>query len=506
MKVIQFLESLARQGLTVDQVWGELSKGERAALTYDWCGFWARPDQEIPSGEWRSCGRLAGRGNGKTVANVGWIMREIVAGRCGAINLIGPTEDDAWAVGVEDPFGGLLAWTPPWFKPEVTKVKLVWPNGATCRVYGAHRPGKIRGGGLDIVWCTELQTWPASTAIAAWDNAVIKTREGQCRVLWDATSERANELIGDRVRESIAYPHKYILVRGRTRDNTLLGERYIFDIYDRYTERDDNGIPLKNPDGSPKLTRRGREELDAEYSLDSAGALWKTADIQHHEPRGIERCVVSIDPAFSAERGSDQTGICVAGLDSQGCVVVLEDKTGKWQWEEWGDLALKLYHDYNADCLIVERNKGGDAVAANIRARVLVHGGDVRVEVLERGKRGAPRHDPSVVRVREVTALDPKWNRAEPVASLYPSGAAYHARVFRRLETTMTTWEPGPGVRSPNDLDALTQAVHELRELGGGKARVDVAGIAAIQREAASMAQGFQTIRGLVPSRGRSRI
>lgn len=471
MRLTQFLQSIALQGLTVDDVWSELTAVERASLTCDWCEFWSRPDQVIPDGDWWTHGFLAGRGWGKTVANVGWIVAGIMADRIGMMNLIGPTEEDAWAVGYEDPFGGLLAWSPPWFRPTATKTKIVWPNGATCRVYGSHKPGKIRGGGLNVVWCTELQTWPANTAIQAWDNAVIKTREGACKILWDATSGHANELIDDRVRDAMANPKDHILVRGRTKDNTLLGEDYIRKTYLAYTVRDDEGKLVFGEDGEPKLTERGDEELNAKYSLDSPGALWKAVDIRHHDAGDLSRCVVSIDPAFSAESKSDETGVCVAGLDMMGRAAVLDDQTGKWEWDAWGDLAIDLYLLHRCDCLLVERNKGGDAVAANVRARVEVRnhlhpGNPIRVEVIERGKRGAPPHDPRVIRVREVVANDPKYDRGKPVAGLYKAGLAYHVKVFRKLERIQTSWEPGPGSRSPNALDAMVQAVHELKDLG----------------------------------------
>src|SRR5215510_2566308 len=41
---------------------------ELVALEYDWQGFWARPNQLPPPGDWRAWLILAGRGFGKTRA------------------------------------------------------------------------------------------------------------------------------------------------------------------------------------------------------------------------------------------------------------------------------------------------------------------------------------------------------------------------------------------------------------------------------------------------------
>lgn len=480
---------------------------EAAALAYDWRAWWSRGRQRIADGAWRSHGFLAGRGWGKTVANVGWLIERIVDRRIRRLNLIGPTDEEAYVVGFEDPFGGLEAWSPPWCKPTYSKNLITWPNGVECRIFGAYKPSRIRGGGLDAVWCTELQSWQPSTAIEAWDMAVIKTREGAdghgCKILWDATSERRNAIIGDRLREHEEDPVRYPVVRGDTRENSALPADYVRDLLLRYSVRDEQRRVMLDARGQPVLTQRGEEEIAAAYSLDTTGALWRARWIRHREPATIVRRVISIDPAFSAERGSDTVGICDAALDEYGQLVVMGDYSAKMRWESWGDLAIDLYLAGRCDCLVVERNKGGDAVAANVRARAAALGArradvaleqglaapkPIRVVTLAKAER-APRHDPSVIYVREITSRDSKWNRAEPVASLYEAGLAYHVadERLRQLELTLCTWEPGPGVRSPGDMDALTQAAHELCDLAGAaKPRAIVSGVATVQRTAAA--------------------
>ena len=479
----------------------QLSLVELASLGYDYEG-WMRSKQRIVDGRWRSWGTLAGRGWGKTFGIVGWLIPRIMSGEIVRMNLIGATDDHAYEVGVEDPYSGLMAWSPPWFRPRYQGGLLTWPNGAECRIYGAYKPTRIRGGGVNVVWCTELTTWQASTAVDAWDMAVIKTREGDSKILWDSTAEARNELLIDRVSESEADPERYVLVRGDTRENKWLSDDYVRDLITRYAVHNEDGSLARDAKGNVKLTRRGREEIAAEFSLDASGALWLSEWIAHRVPPGLRRVVVSIDPAFSADRGSDAVGVCVAALDEYDQFVVLDDRTARMRWEEWGDLAIALYHERNASVIVVERNKGGDAVAANIRARALARAQrtrrNLRVVVLPRGSHSPTGHDPNTIYIREVSARDSKWNRAEPVAGLYEAGLAYHARAFRDLERQMTTWEPGPGVRSPNAIDAMTQAANELVDLEG-KWHVDLRSIDAAKRMQRSIAGAAKPEQRPVP-------
>jgi hypothetical protein len=127
----------------------------------------------------------------------------------------------------------------------------------------------------------------------------------------------------------------------------------------------------------------------------------------------------------------------------------------------------------------------------------------IRVVVMERGKRSRPHtHDPKVVYVREVVAYNTKWNRAEPVAGLYEAGLAYHDSrgALGSLEDTMTTWEPTPGAMSPNRIDALSQAAHELCDLSGdAPTKTDIKGMLGAQQ---ALARGTRRAPSLSLPRG----
>jgi len=482
-----FLERVLDLDLDLDEVLSELGVLEQAALTYDWRDWWARPKQVIPSGPWRSHGLLAGRRFGKSRTNAEYVVEQVQFGRAQIVGLIAQSVEDAERVQIKGE-AGLIACSPPWFKPVYESGQILWPNGARAIVFTPHRPGNIRGDGLHLLWMTELQSWPLATRQRALENALAMCSLGEARVVWDATSKRRHPLIGALLRDAEEVPGRHKVVRGDISENRLcIAKAAIDDLVRKHARRTPEGEILRDENGEPILTQRGREELLGEYSLDDEGALWRDHWIQHRTPAAVVETVISIDPAISAEKGSDDTGIVVAGLDDQGLFVVLEDHTGRHRWEAWGDLAIDLYLRHRATCLVVERNRGGDAVSANVRARALTR--SIRVVTMERRKRARPkRHDPKTIYVREITAFDSKWNRAEPVAGLYETQMAYHDErsPLGELEHTMCTWEPGPGIKSPNALDALTQAASELVDLEGGQPVVPVVhGAGGVQRKIA---------------------
>ena len=96
------------------------------------------------------------------------------------------------------------------------------------------------------------------------------------------------------------------------------------------------------------------------------------------------------------------------------------------------------YETWNADCVYVEANQGGDAWQAMIR-----------------------NVDPSV-NVRKVHASISKRSRAEPVAALYEQGRVHHVGMFAELEDQMVTWTPYDRGGSPDRIDALVWGIGQL--------------------------------------------
>ena len=173
---------------------------------------------------------------------------------------------------------------------------------------------------------------------------------------------------------------------------------------------------------------------------DADGMLWNRAIIgkaRIDEAPNLTRIVVAIDPAVTANMNSDETGLIVVGKDSEGFGYVLEDLSGKYSPNHWAKIANDAALRWNADCIVAEKNQGGDMVEAVLKSQ----GTNFRIKL--------------------VTATKGKYVRAEPVYSLYEQGQIYHVGSFPILESQMVTFNPDKG-KSPDRVDALVWGLTEL--------------------------------------------
>ena len=115
------------------------------AIEHDW-GWWGRPNQQAPKGDWRTWLLLAGRGFGKTCSGAECIREQVIHHRRRRIALVAPTAADARDVMVEGE-SGLLAIGPPQQRPqyEPTKRRLTWPKGGHCDNLQRRRAGAPAG-------------------------------------------------------------------------------------------------------------------------------------------------------------------------------------------------------------------------------------------------------------------------------------------------------------------------------------------------------------------------
>jgi phage terminase large subunit-like protein len=131
----------------------ELTSEERAALQYSW-GFWGRPNQQEPRGDWLVWLLLAGRGFGKTRTGAEWVINQARENPDARLALVGATAADVRDVMIRGN-SGILACSPPWFYPdyEPSKRLLTWPNGAIATAYSADTPDRLRGPQHTQAWC-----------------------------------------------------------------------------------------------------------------------------------------------------------------------------------------------------------------------------------------------------------------------------------------------------------------------------------------------------------------
>jgi phage terminase large subunit-like protein len=399
------------------QAWlAQLSTEQLASLKYDW-GFWARPGQLPPDGNWRTWLVLAGRGFGKTEIGAQWI-RERVNGGAKMIALVAETQKDLEEVMIPR----LLKVSPESEAPEVRykPVRIRWPSGAVAYGYNGTEPDQLRGPEFDTAWVDELAKY--SKARETWDMLQFTMRRGVPKVLV-TTTPRPIPIIKDIMAKSGT-----AVTRGKTLDNAdNLAAEFIEDIMAKYAG-----------------TRLGRQELDGEIVDDVPGALWTRAMLDTTrvaEAPEMARVVVAIDPSGTdGDDEGDDIGIVVAGRGIDGRGYVLEDCTCKLSPDGWARRSITAYHRHQGDRIVGERNFGGAMVGAVIRAA-----------------------DGSVP-FKEVVASRGKAARAEPVSALYEQGRVSHVGALTALEDEMCLMTGGGfvGEGSPNRVDALVWALTEV--------------------------------------------
>jgi phage terminase large subunit-like protein len=367
---------------------------------------------------------LAGRGFGKTRVLSEWICERAQSGRAGRIALVAPTAADARDVMIEGE-SGVLSVAPAWARPvyEPSRRRLTWPNGAIATTFSADEPERLRGPQHDAAVCDELAAWRYPEA---WDQLMFGLRLGRNPRCVVATTPRPTKLL----RELIARAGKDVAVtRGSTYANRAnLAPAFLDQIIRRY-----------------QGTRLGRQELDAELLDDVPGALWNRDQLDscrlERRPE-LTRIVIAIDPAVSSGEDADETGIIVAGRDTDGHGYVLADTSGRYAPAEWARVAIAAYGVHQADRIVAEVNNGGEMVEATLRMV-----------------------DPNTS-FRAVRASRGKVARAEPIAALYEQRRIHHIGEFPQLEDQMCSFTSGFDRRSvgysPDRVDALVWALTDL--------------------------------------------
>jgi phage terminase large subunit-like protein len=421
---------------------------------------WAHEGQMPPQGDWPTWLMVTGRGFGKTRAGAEWISA--LARKDGDLRfaLVGATIKEARKVMVTGRSGLLaVARTGEDLHFAKTDGIVTFPSGAQAFLYSGACPEMLRGPEHHLAWCDELAKW--RYAEETWDNLLLGLRLGTTPKALVTTTPKAVPLLRRLVETSV-------VTRGRTADNLNLPDAYLAKMESEF-----------------RGTRKGREELDGEILEEAEGALWTRALIERCRspspwrgegrlaegergeglsyvdsaesvphpsaasrllPSPLEgeefcRMVVGVDPPGSAQ--GDACGIVACALDRDGIGHVLGDHTERGLSPEgWAGKAVAAAQAWGADCVVVEKNMGGDMATSVLKTA-----------------------DPALP-VRPVHARFGKGDRAEPVAMLFETGRARFAGTFPELEDELCAmvrgggWA-GPG-RSPDRADAMVWAMTEL--------------------------------------------
>lgn len=440
------------------QFWQGLTDVEQLVAQYD-LSLWLRPDQLVPRDPFVSFGFLSGRGYGKTMALAYDIQLRVEAGEVYLIGLAAPSDDRIAEVQVHT----LCEMSPPWCKARpYGKTGVRWDNGAEAIGFTPQEPERPRSSNLQLTWSTEIVDWAEGGAWVLYANLCTATRTPGAVSLWDTTSKGRNPVIQILLANHAADPVNHRIVRGSMLDSHVLDQPYIASQFTLY----------------PEGTREHDEEIKGLSFQEATGARWDIERIEkgrvREEPRERDRQIVSVDPALTKTRTSDEIGIIRMSTDLRGDAFIERDLSGKYSPEEWGEIVL-CEHDRGASCALFEVNHIGDLAHAMLRVLGETResrgkGDNIRIEVIDhRDRKPVPPYRRGVLWVKEIVTRVDKDSRASAAASLYAVDRAHHVGRLSELENEMITWEPGKA--SPNRLDALTQGLIELTGVAVERAR-----------------------------------
>jgi Phage terminase large subunit/Terminase RNaseH-like domain len=179
------------------------------------------------------------------------------------------------------------------------------------------------------------------------------------------------------------------------------------------------------------------------YMPSAEGAIWNREGLDRAwqmgrlAESGWRRVVVGVDPSG----GGDDVGIVVVADYADGAIVLEDATCPATSPMAWATEVARCVDRWGADCVVAEKNFGGDMVESTLRAANVA------------------------ARVVMVTASRGKHIRAEPVAALYDQDRIRHRAQFPLMEAEMLMTTPAgyQGEESPNRMDALVWAVSELK-------------------------------------------
>lgn len=221
---------------------------------------------------------------------------------------------------------------------------------------------------------------------------------------------------------------------------------------------------LMNPEGnkqnlSPEylkilndLPERARKRfLLGLFADDSEGSLWNdellvTCRFLPSESNPLPRfarVIIGVDPSGcqgDEDFRSDEIGIVVVGLGTDGKAYLIEDLSGRYGPKDWARIVNSAWGRHGADKIVAEVNYGGAMVESTMTAE-----------------------NPNL-NIGLVHASRGKIVRAEPISTLYEKGLCRHVGYYPEIEEQMCDFNVSgyQGPRSPDRADAVVWAMTEL--------------------------------------------
>ena len=335
--------------------------------------------------------------------------------------------------------GNIDRYVERYFKPAITfdysyssmkKVLSCELSGGYIDFRSADRPENWEGFGYDIIILNEAGIILKNDYL--FTNAVLP-------MLMDSTGSKLIAIGTPKGKEvKSGKEHRFFSLFKRAMAGDPLDQAFSFSSYDNpFLGSED----VKELEGEIQRMNPAmvRQEIYAEFVEGAEGELWDEVIIERQritKPPEMQRIVVAIDPAISSNAKSDETGIWIGGKSGE-YGYTLGDESGKYSPEQWASVAIKQAEKWNADCIVAEKNQGGDMVESVLRSA---------------GYNG---------RIKLVTATKGKFIRAEPIYSLYEQGKIFHVGYHPKLEAQMCTFS-SELKNSPDRVDALVWGFTEI--------------------------------------------
>ncbi|GHT70198.1 large terminase [Spirochaetia bacterium] len=428
---------------------GKLSQRDKAVILYHW-PFFARESQLAPD-QWGRAGCYmwvvrAGRGWGKTRTGAQTFIEKIQHEGYRYTSLCAATAAEVRDIQVKGE-SGIMACCPPWFRPEYrpTEKKLLWTNGAVTSFFYGSEPELSRGAQSDLIWFDEIHKYqyPQET----YDNLILGLRLGDNPLALITSTPKPTKLCRElETKKNRDGTAAAVVTVGATIENVgNLSPVFMDAIITQY-----------------QGTRLGLQELNGDILDDNPNALFRREVLLRDTvdalppPENIYRIIVAVDPAASANKNSNHTGIIVlaegkapdhvaAGqvqsLDKNHYYII-EDLSRIAQPHEWGHAARMAVERYGAGRVLYESNQGGDMVKM----------------VLKDAGITCP--------IDSVRAVNDKETRAMPASQASNHGRIHLVRGndLTALMDELTTWVPGED--SPDRLDAFVHGVNYFEGSG----------------------------------------
>lgn len=339
--------------------------------------------------------------------------------------------------------GNIDRYMDRYFKPELntSEIPYNWSSqkkvlstdisGGYIDFRSADRPENWEGFGYDIIILNEAGIILKNDYL--YTNAVLP-------MLMDSPGSKLFAIGTPKGKETKeGKEHRYFSLYKRAKDNDPFFDLFQFSSYDNpfLSQTDvkelEDEMRLMNP-------QMVQQEIYAQFVDGAAGELWDEVIIERQRVKTypeLKRITVNIDPAISNTASSDETGITVTGKDGNGNGYVLEDESGKYSPEQWASVTIRLADKWQADCIVAEKNQGGDMVKAVLNSTGCT------------------------TRIKLVTATKGKFVRAEPIYSFYEQGKIFHVGYHHKLERQMCMFT-SEIKNSPDRVDSLVWGFTEL--------------------------------------------